>query len=119
MAPVESSKAVLLGTSEKALTDLLATSSDASKGFTSALSSGLQARVPKSSLGLLYVNFPQVANVMDSVKGSLGMLTGGDSSEIDKTFNSAKVRTMGVTLGDISYINGVFKLQSAFDAAGK
>jgi len=110
---------VLLGTSEKAITDLLAASSDASKGFTSALSAGLQARVPKSGLGLLYVNFPQVANVMDSVKGSLGMLTGGDSSEIDKTFNSAKVRTMGVTLGDVSYIDGVFKLQSAFDVAGK
>jgi hypothetical protein len=119
MAPVEGSKAVLLGTSEKAITDLLAASSDASKGFTSALSAGLQARVPKSGLGLLYVNFPQVANVMDSVKGSLGMLTGGDSSEIDKTFNSAKVRTMGVTLGDVSYIDGVFKLQSAFDVAGK
>lgn len=119
MAPVESSKAVLIGTSEKALTDLLATSSDVSKGFTSALSSGLQARVPKSSLGLLYVNFPQVANVMDSVKGSLGMLTGGDSSEIDKAFNSAKVKTMGVTLGDLSYIDGVFKLQSAFDVTAQ
>lgn len=119
MAPIEGSNSVLLGTSEKAITDLLATSSDASKGFTSTLSSGLQARVPKSSLGLFYINFPQVANVMDSVKGSLGMLTGGGNSDLDQAFNSAKVRTLGVTLGDVSYVDGVFKLQSAIEVAGK
>jgi hypothetical protein len=118
MTSSKSSQTVLIGTSEKAVSDLISTSSDASKGVQASLSDTLKARVSSSSLGLFYVNFPQVANVMDSVKGSLGMLTGG-TGELDETFNSAYVRTLGMSLGDVSYSDGVLKLQSAFETSAK
>jgi hypothetical protein len=115
ITPLESSKAVLLATSEKAISDLLTASRDTSQGVRAAFSSALQARIPASSLGVFYVNFPQVATVMDSVKGSLGMLTGGNS-EIDQALDSSKIKPLGMSLGDISYLDGVFRIQQAFDS---
>jgi hypothetical protein len=115
MTSAKNSESVLIGTSEKALSDLIATSSDASKGIQGGLSESLKTRVPTSSLGLLYVNFPLVATVVDSVKGSLGIL-GADSREIDQAFNSAYISSLGTALGDVSYTDGVLKLQSASEA---
>jgi hypothetical protein len=118
MTAPKNSQTILIGTSEKALSDMVTTAADTSKAIEGGLSNTLKTRVPASSLGLFYVNFPLVANVIDTVKGSLGMFTGG-SSEIDQAFDSAYVSSLGSSLGDISYTDGVLKLQSAFEATPK
>jgi hypothetical protein len=43
------------------------------------------------------------------------MLTGGNS-EIDQALDSSKIKPLGMSLGDISYLDGVFRIQQAFDS---
>jgi hypothetical protein len=105
------SNSVLVTSSERAVKDILNVSSGAPK---------LQpASVSANKTGSLYLNFTEVANVLDSVKSSLAMFTGG-ASDIDKTLDSAKFRKMGVSSSTLGYQDGVFVIESTLvKQAGK
>jgi hypothetical protein len=108
------SQALLIGTSEGVIKDLLATQEGTSPAFTTTLPKPLQAQLSASNLVSLYFNFKQVGDVVDSVKGSLAMFTGG-SPELNDALDGAKIRALGVGVGGISYAAGVVSLQSTFE----
>jgi hypothetical protein len=98
------SNTVLVTSSERAVKDILTSGGPKLQGPTA---SGNKA-------GSLYLNFTEVANVMDSVKSSLAMFTGG-ASDMDKAFDSARFRNMGVSASTLGYQNGVFVIESTLE----
>lgn len=98
------SNTVLVTSSERAVKDILTASSSKLQGPTA---SGDKA-------GSLYLNFTEFANVLDSVKSSLAMFTGG-GSDIDKAFDSARFRNMGVSASTLGYQDGVFVIESTLE----
>jgi hypothetical protein len=98
------SNTVLVTSSERAVKDILTSGAPKLKGSTA---SGNKA-------GSLYLNFTEVANVMDSVKSSLAMFTGG-GSDMDKAFDSARFRNMGVSASTLGYQDGVFVIESTLE----
>jgi hypothetical protein len=99
-----SSNTVLVTSSERAVKDILTSGTPKLQGATA---SGTKA-------GSLYLNFTEVANVMDSLKSSLAMFTGG-ASEMDKAFDSARFRNMGVSASTLAYQDGVFIVESTLE----
>ena len=108
------SQALLIGSSEAVIKDLLATQEGKSPAFTTNLPQPLQAQLSASNLVSLYFNFKQVGDVVDSVKGSLAMFTGG-SPELNETLDAGKIRALGIGVGGVSYAAGVLSLQSTFE----
>ena len=108
------SSSLLVGTSEGAIRDLIASESGKSPTFTTSLSSPLQTQLNGLNLVSLYLNFKQVATIVDSVKSSLAMFTGGNP-ELNEALNPDKIRSLGVGVGGISYGGGVLSLESSFD----
>jgi hypothetical protein len=98
-----SSNTLILTSSERAVKDLLGSSSSVPKLQLSSVS--------ENKTGSLYLNFSELANVMDSVKSSLAMFTGG-ASDIDKALDSSKLRGMGVSSSTLGYQDGVFVIES-------
>ncbi len=98
------SNTVLVTSSERAVKDILTSGAPKLQGPTA---SGNKA-------GSLYLNFTEVANVMDSVKSSLAMFTGG-SSDMDKAFDSARFRNMGVSASTLGYQDGLFVIESTLE----
>ena len=110
----KNSQALLLGTSEGVIKDLLATQEGRSPAFTTTLPKPLQAQLSAANLVSLYFNFKQVGDVVDSVKGSLAMFTGGNA-ELNNSLDAAKIQALGIGVGGISYAAGVVSLQSTFE----
>ena len=75
---------------------------------------GLRERMAPSTVGSLYLNFVQLANVLESVKGTLAMML-GSTDEMDKAIDSAKLKKLGIGFGSLSYADGVFRIQSTFE----
>jgi len=108
------SSSLLVGTSEVAIRDLIASQSGAAPTFTSSLSNPLQTQLTGLNLVSLYLNFKQVATIAESVKSSLAMFTGG-SPELNEALNPEKIRSLGVGVGGLSYGGSVLSLESSFD----
>jgi hypothetical protein len=60
------------------------------------------------------MNFIQLGALADAVKGTVSSMM-GPNPELDQALNSEQLRKLGVGIGSLSYTNGVFKIQSAFD----
>jgi hypothetical protein len=75
---------------------------------------GLRNRVAASSTGSLYLNFVQLGTVVDAVKGTVASMM-GPNPELDQALDAEQLRKLGVGIGSLSYANGVFKIQSAFE----
>jgi hypothetical protein len=55
-----------------------------------------------------------VAEVINSVKSTLAMFTGGNS-ELNDLLNSADIASWGFAAGGISYAPGTLSINSSFD----
>ena len=62
----------------------------------------------------MYFNGNQTAALVDSVKSTIAMFA-GNQGELDKSFNTANLRQAGLGTGSISYSNGLFLLETAFE----
>lgn len=103
------SNTVLVGTSEGVIKDALV--SPPAQSVEAKLT---QSRLAPASIGALYLNFDQLAALIDSVKSTVAMFA-GPNPELDKALDTSKIRTFGVGVGSLSYTEGVFKLQSSFE----
>lgn len=108
------SQALLLGTSEAVIRDVLASQSGRAASFTATLPTTLKTQLDTVNLAAFYCNFPQVADIGESVKNTLAMFTGGNS-ELNEALNLATIRGWGTGVGGVSYTGGVLSLQSSFD----
>lgn len=108
------SKALLIGTSEAVIRDVLASQSDRAPSFTAPLPTTLKTQLNSINLASFYCNFPQVADIGESVKNTLAMFTGGNS-ELNDALNFGAIRNWGIGVGGVSYTAGVVSIQSSFD----
>jgi hypothetical protein len=102
----------LVASSERAVKDAIAAAGSGGQALGSTLSEGLKQRLSLGKLGMVYLNFAQVANLVDSVKGSLAMFI-PNSNEMDQYLDSNKLRTWGSNLTAFGYSDGVLRLESA------
>jgi hypothetical protein len=108
------SNTLLVATSERVVHDTLVSSSGKGTSLDGAMPRALRERMVPSTVGALYLNFIQLGNVVDSVKGTLAMMMGA-SQELDDALNSEKLKKLGIGFGSLSYSDGVFRVQSTFD----
>lgn len=109
---------LVIGSSETALKDLLATQSGKSDGIISAMPSTLKTQVSAANLASFYFNFKKVAEVLDSVKNTLAMFTGGNS-ELNDLLSSANISSWGIAAGAVSYSPGTISINSSFEEASR
>lgn len=103
------SNTVVVGTSENVIKDALV--APPAQSVETKLT---QSRLAPASIGALYLNFDQIATLIDSVKSTVAMFA-GPNPELDKALDTSKIKTFGVGIGSLSYADGVFKLQSSFE----
>ncbi len=112
MSYPKGSQTVLIGTSENLIRDIIAADAGKTPALTASLPKPLQAQFSSYNLASCYFNFNQVGDLVDSVKSTLAMFTGGNS-ELNDALNSAKLRTFGVGIAGVSYAAGVVSLESS------
>jgi hypothetical protein len=109
----KSSNTLVVASSERAVQDI-ASSNGGGASLDSVMPQALRNRVAASSTGSLYLNFVQIGSVVDAVKGTVASMM-GPNPELDQALDSEQLRKLGVGIGSLSYANGVFKIQSAFE----
>jgi hypothetical protein len=110
------SRSLLLGSSEAIMKDLLSVQSGGQASFSSTLSPTLAKQLSSANLAIFYVNFQKVADVVDAVKNTLAMFTGGNS-DLNAALDSANIRSWGTAAGSMSYAPGVISAHSSFVAS--
>jgi hypothetical protein len=114
MSSPKNSKSLIVASSERAVKDLSASESNGAS-LDTVMSRSLRDRVPSStSFGSLYLNFIQLGNLLDSVKGTVSSMM-GPNPELDQALDSTRLKKLGVGIGNLSYANGVFKVQSVVE----
>jgi len=112
----KNSGSLIVATSERAVKDI-STSSGNGTSLDTSMPKELRARVTAATTaGSLYLNFIQLGNLVESVKGTIASMM-GPNPELDQALDAARLRKFGVGVGSLSYANGVFKIQSAFERA--
>jgi len=109
----KSSNTLVVASSERAVQDI-ATSNGGGASLDSAMPKALRNRVASSSTGSLYLNFIQLSSLVEGVKGTVASMM-GPNPELDQALDPEKLKKLGVGIGSLSYANGVFKIQSAFE----
>lgn len=115
MSAPTGSNNLVIGSSESALKDLLSAQSNRTAGIVSSMPEGLKTQVGSANLAAFYFNFKKVADVVNSVKNTLAMFTGGNS-ELNELLNSADIASWGFAAGGVSYSPGTLSINSSFDA---
>ena len=114
VAAPKNSNSIVVATSERAVSDLSAAATSGSSLDTS-MSRALRDRVAAATTaGSLYLNFIQLGNLFDSVKGTIASMM-GPNPEIDQALDSTRLKKLGIGIGSLSYANGVFKIQSVVE----
>ena len=106
---------LVIGSSESALKDLLSAQTNRTAGIVSSMPEGLKTQVGSANLAAFYFNFKKVADVVNSVKNTLAMFTGGNS-ELNELLNSADIASWGFAAGGVSYSPGTLSINSSFEA---
>ena len=117
MSSPKNSNAVVIASSERAMRDVLATSSGKSSGIADSLQASLKESLAASKLASVYFNAIQTAKFVDSMKPTLAMF-GAQSPELDEAMNTENLKRFGRATGSISYSDGLFLVESAIDASG-
>lgn len=111
----KNSKSLIVASSERAVKDIATSDSSGGASLDTAMSRSLRDRVPSAtSFGSLYLNFMQLGNLLDSVKGTVSSMM-GPNPELDQALDSTRLKKLGVGIGNLSYANGVFKIQSVVE----
>ncbi len=116
MSAPKGSNSLLIGSSERAVRDLLESASGKKSGIVDALQATLKDSLSPSKLASLYLNAAQAASLIESVKSTLATFA-GPSPELDEALNTAALKKLGFVTGSLSYSNGLFVVESAYDAA--
>lgn len=114
MSYPKNSNSLLVGTSENVIRDVIASDSGKAATLSASLADPQQAQFKSYNLVSAYFNFGQVGDLVDSVKSTLAMFTGGNS-ELNDVLNSTKMRALGVGIGGVSYAAGVVSLESSLE----
>jgi hypothetical protein len=111
MSYPKNSNSLLVGTSENVIRDVIAADTGKAQTLSTSLTEPQQAQFKSYNLASAYFNFSRLGDLVDSVKSTLAMFTGGNT-ELNQVLNSAKLRNFGVGVGGVSYEGGVVSLES-------
>jgi hypothetical protein len=107
---------LVMGSSELAVKDLAASQSAQSLALVKSLPASARDTLTSANVALVYLNFSRIADVMDSIRNTLAMFTGGNS-ELNQILNSAQIRSWGSTAaGSVSYKPGALVINSYIDS---
>lgn len=109
--PTGSTETIVAASSERALKDELEVAAGTLKGISTVVKTGDYMAGKPGELFALYVNFINTAAMLDGVRSSLAMFTGG-SNDIENLFNTASLRTMGNAFLSVGYTQGVLGIDS-------
>jgi hypothetical protein len=115
MSTPKSSNTLMLGTSEGIIKDLAASKSGQGQNFLMSFPAALKDQLTSANIGLVYLNFARIADVLDSVKSTLAMFTGGNS-ELNEILNSTNIRSWGLAAGGVSYAPGAVMIHASMHA---
>lgn len=118
MSAPKGSNTLMLGTSEGIIRDLSANNSGAQASLFASLPAAIKGNDSPGRIALLYLNFMRIADVLDSIKSTLAMFTGGNS-ELNEILNAANIRSWGLATGSVSYAPGAVMLNASLNAAAK
>ena len=118
MGAPTNSKAILIGSSDAVLKDMIATQSGKSAGVSASMPAQLKSQIASANIASFYFNFTKIADTLDSAKNTLAMFTGGNS-ELNDLLQSANIRAWGLAAGGISYTPGVLAINSSFEASAQ
>lgn len=110
----KSSNSLIIATSERAVKDIAA-SEGTGASLDTSMSRTLRDKVTAAtSFCSFYFNFPQIGNLLDSVKATATSMM-GPNPELEQALDSTRLKKLGTGVGSLSYANGVFKFQSVVE----
>ena len=110
----KNSNSLIVATSERAVKDISASEGSGASLDTSMPRTLRDKVAAATSFCSLYLNFPQVGTLLDSVKGTVSSMM-GPNPELDQALDSTNLKKLGTGIGSLSYANGVFKIQSVVE----
>ena len=116
MSTPKGNDALVIASSERAVRDVLQASAGQKGGIADSLQASLKDSLSPSKLASVYFNAIQTASLVESMKSTISMFA-GPSPELDDALNTQKLKQLGLATGSVSYSNGLFLVESAFDAA--
>jgi hypothetical protein len=116
--PNTNADTLIAASSERALKDELSVSTGASKGMNAVIKTGDYRAGKPGELFSMYVNFINTAAMLEGVKSSMAMFTGG-SKEFEDLFNTTALRTMGNGFLSVGYSEGVLGIDSISSSSGQ
>jgi len=109
---------LFVGTSEGIVKDLVSAQSTKTSPVLEKLSARARAQIQSANVGVLFLNFRNIAAVLESVKNTLAMFTGGNS-ELNALLDATKMSSWGLATGTLGYTPGVFLFQTTLEEAPK
>ncbi len=111
----QSGGAVLVASSEAALTDAIAAGKDHSKSLRGAPVYGASGLLGDGASFLyMYMNFERTADMLKSMQGSMAMFTGGQAALPDQAMDD--LRKAGAVSASFSYKDTLLRMESRYDA---
>lgn len=110
----KASDALVIGSSERAVRDVLQALGGQKGGIVDSLQASLKDSLSASKLASMYFNAIQTASLIDSMKSTLAMFT-GPSPELDQALNTERLKRFGLMTISVSYSNGLFLVESVVD----
>jgi hypothetical protein len=116
VASPKDSSTLLVASSERAVKDSIAAgASGSTSSLAAGLSQGFKDRAAAGKLGMVFLNFNQVGNLVEGVKSNLAMFMAGNE-ELEKMIDANKIRSWGSTITGFGFADGVLRFESAVEA---
>lgn len=106
----DASQSLLLASSETAMKDLLQSTHKKIDTIERSVPNFIREQLAGANVGSIVIDFVKTADVIDSVRGTLAMMTGG-SSELNQMLDTADMRSYGVLTGSVSYAENIFSIR--------
>lgn len=106
-----SSNSLLIASSERAMDDLIQSTHKKTGTLQQLIPTSVQEQFSRSNVCSVIIDFAKTADVLDSVLGTLSMMTGG-SSELNKMLPTSEFRSFGILAGSVSYSENIFSIRS-------
>ena len=110
IAQEEGTGALLISSSEMGIRDMLQAVQKETNPFKKKFTNVLSANSNAHNLSSLYIDFNRTASLMDSINGTLAMMTGGNSP-LHEALDTSWMRTLGFLGANAGYSKGIISIR--------
>jgi hypothetical protein len=110
IAQEEGTGALLISSSEMGMRDMLRAVQRQTNPFKKKFTNVLSANSNAHNLSSLYIDFNRTASLMDSINGTLAMMTGGNSP-LHEALDTSWMRTLGFLGANAGYSKGIISIR--------